>query len=468
MGIQGKLRDILRRDATCAPFFQAHRPTADERKGMPMADLSDALADRWRSMRLADRSRIMTMAQLCAVWISMFITQSIDEGFTLIVRMVDIGSLVTKQKAREQWKRKQEIDKGIERKVSGNSKGTGPLVLPYPPSSRFDPDTGELILPTGRTKQIDLDRFYISARSLRKEVWMFILKTLSVSRVRDKWPDGVVVLLDFVPGGPHVFTKGLPPFQMEALSHPFGEADMMVPFYLRWLRNSHHCVVRSIDSDVILILLNYIDMTCTSDDDKRLMVLLDRPGLKVEEGDAMIDIRGLHRAIGPRLFGVTAASIMSGTDFVMKSTLTPNIGADFLIEWALLGYCRYTSPVGWNMHGILRDNPDRWDGAFASPDLFPDEKSPHDTVPVETKLVGIIGEMKAAKLTMTSKWKKKTLSAKLATRINSKDEHLVVECIGLTDWVFNYHYWRPNWFYIQIDACIGPPEWRALFVPPLI
>jgi hypothetical protein len=442
--------------------------TADKR-----AVVIDVLAAGIRSLRCDSGTRLVSMPQLCQSWSDKFISGNVKKGYRCMALLVDIPSLVTKEKREEQYRRKYQQLRTLE---LAEEKGEGEkkdVAIPYEDGTCFT-DIGELLIGGVGTPVpfIDLDRLDVSPKSLRMQIWRFIVAWLGTSEASADWTPDTIVLLDCKEGGPFLFRKEYSTKVLPSLSHCFGEADVMVPFYLRLLRNRYHCVVSSVDSDVVIIVLNHIRMDSVREPDtKKLPIYMDRAGL-LSSGPGHMDMRAIEKWHGDRLFAVTAVALMTGTDFVDKSTLVDRIGDDFLFTWALGGHCVYKSPRGWDMREVLRIRDTQWGKGIASPYYFPSDASitsgdgdifdhwESAVDPVEIKLAAMIQEIRTAyKAHMAQRSIDRRVAQGLSPTAKSSKKKkkatapvmTTVHIDGLLKWFFNMQYWDPDMSVVGVD-----------------
>jgi len=258
-------------------------------------------------------------------------------------------------------------------------------------------------------KKVDRDRLCAS-RGVRKALCLWYLECLR-ERCHTLIPDGGRFVLDFDSEGPWVLTRTVCT-QIKYLRHPFGEADMMVPFWCRILRGMN-VYVKTIDSDIFLILLQYHRRTGGGEGRKIYYEWLRKKPLSrqpksLAEGEAKaksrpvkkqkitgedeedtrkgkkntvkdgvmyalaftagyIDIGEMDIAIGNRLWPCMLAFILCGTDFHHKQTLIQGIGNDFIIDWALQPSNTFCSSKTWDLSPIVEGLTNVWPWVFASP-----------------------------------------------------------------------------------------------------
>jgi hypothetical protein len=358
-------------------------------------------------------------------------------GVTIVISAWDDATRVPHQKGAEQKKR--------DAPTAGStteSKGR------YPEGTTMN-DLGLLLPGSEHHESIDLTRL-VSTRSMRPVYIGFMRDHLS-RNYAEIFPPGCAFVLDHFADGPILFTsKGF--MCLENLRHPFGEADMMSLFWCRVLRHMD-VYINTIDGDLCLLLLNYVDRHATPNKiyynwvktetrqskDKRAV----DGELKVK-CEGYVDIKDMHAAIGPRLFAFTLACVMCKTDYHEKSSLIKGIGSDTVLGWGLKPHPPLES-MGegaqhahkWDFTGLLKDVDNLWTYPLASPRVMPHYRAisaeTKGTHPTQEQLTGadstaVTRELERALLSIRAYAEKKKGGVEYTTR-------------GAKSLGFNLQYW---------------------------
>jgi hypothetical protein len=271
-------------------------------------------------------------------------------------------------------------------RVVAQKKAGGPP--PYPVGTYFTPG-GVVVRGSGGVPQlIELKRFAPS-RHMRRLLCDSIVEDFSRDYA-ERIPEGCTYILDYDAKGPWMFTRN-GARQMTEWAHPFGEADLMTVFWCRVMRGLQ-VYVKTVDSDIFIILLNYVNRhECVgvyydwfrNDTTKpRAPKVIEGkepkmpPAVPVEgksvRRQGFVDMKAMCAVLGDRVFALTLASILCGTDFYEKTGLFKNrgIGDESVLSWALESsvYCKNAATGGdWDCSKAMRTQPNIWAYPLASP-----------------------------------------------------------------------------------------------------
>lgn len=313
-------------------------------------------------------NKVMEVSQLRKVWLNILYQRFCQAGVTIQVLCRDVQSKVPIQKHREQKKRddrhspspppppssvvdeeegsggddesgdilevirKQEEKKAAKASSKNNNKSNGrPRAVPYLPTARMTEQgivEDPVNAPTVINPIVDLNRYYATPRGdIKNDMWVLLLKW---TKEFDRWPPQCKIIFDCEEECPLLISKGRT-YQLKGLAHPFGEADLMIPFYLRYFRDYPNIVVISADSDMIAIILSYLRQV--DGDHKYKSLVLRR---KLAKGIFDYNMLELYNRMGAeRVKRFLMLSILAGNDFIEKSKVTNGIGADWIFGYSL-------------------------------------------------------------------------------------------------------------------------------------
>lgn len=333
----------------------------------------------------------------------------------------------------------------------------GTMRTAYPPGTEVN-YLGVLLPGQSHALPMDMDRVCMS-RPLRKPLFDFLCAYLKSIEM----PPGVTVVLDYAKEGPWFMRRGQPVVQMTSLRHPWGEADLMIPFWCRYFRNTGDVLIDSIDSDVVLVMLNYL--ASVPPEDKRYRVLQqrgvdDKKKKAAGERDAKsgpIDLQMLLKGVGMgRLQAVTTMAILLGTDFHEKKSCIFRVGSKPLMQWALAQPPSKRPP--WEEHDLrplLAGIDSVWEAPFGLPALLP----PSGAAPPATSPLGAHAKLMLfvqSAVAGVSEGKRAAASAKSKTGKAGKAKpaasHFTLE--GARSWAWNLQYWLINWPAIRVEHAV--------------
>lgn len=348
MGLDGAMKEyILYVDGKTKLIWKPGRPS-----GAGGAFIKDELTAvrRWRG--LSSRKSNMTGREMFDVWIRPLL-DAFNGGYHTCVSCWDDPARVPTQKHDEQ---------------SGRDSRTKHIA--YSAGARIV-DGGVLLKGQTTPELVDRDRLACS-RDLRTAMCRYFVGVLKNYAL----PAGKRLIVDFEATGPWAFEAGRKWVQLTKMRHPFGEADLMVPFWCRVYRESN-IYVETIDSDVFMILLNYWDRhgsqhrrgdgarTNIAYDWDKSTDPLDKENTKVY---GYIDIAAMHTAMGDRLRVFLLACVLCGCDYLKKRDILHGVGSDRVFEWAMAHDNPFKETVRqWDFSGLLGSEPNEWKYPFISP-----------------------------------------------------------------------------------------------------
>lgn len=205
---------------------------------------------------------------------------------------------------------------------------------PYPHGSIIH-DGGITVPGCSKVDSLDVRRI-MRSRHLRKSVWSFFRDNLCSTRLgRGRLENGTKILLEYEKRGPYIYTTDLYKTLKldsdkpdESFAHDHGEADRSVFYWACTQMRRKHCVIRTIDSDVIPIAFLQINT--------RIRDAEDHGDILWQDKDQFVDLRLLRRAtlasLGLTDVGFAFWCCVCGTDFVKKEWLSYGIGTEALLE----------------------------------------------------------------------------------------------------------------------------------------
>ncbi|MBL4664425.1 MAG: hypothetical protein JKY23_00460 [Nitrospinaceae bacterium] len=217
-------------------------------------------------------------------------------------------------------------EKAVEQKNRDNNRD--PDVKPYPVDIEFS-DVGVCLPDSGTGVESEPTRMDIrcvmSNRVLRSALWRYVIDAWQDHKLAV--PHGCRLVFDHFEEGAYVFTDEGRTLLSTPDNH-FGEADLKIPYWVN--RVSHakeHIVVRSIDSDLMPILLHVYDC----------MPLQRRPKITLRYWQEWrCDIGTIHTHLtkkrGITIYEFMAMVVMCGTDYVVKKEILHGFGCDKLFE----------------------------------------------------------------------------------------------------------------------------------------
>lgn len=205
---------------------------------------------------------------------------------------------------------------------------------PYPHGSMIQ-DEGIAVPGAQNVERLDLRRI-MRSRHLRKSVWSYFRDNLCSTWIgRGRLANGTRVLFEYEKEGPYIYTADLyKTLQLEAsepekaFAHDHGEADRSVFYWVCTQFRRKHCVIRTIDTDVIPIAFLQIPT--------RLRDAEDHGDILWQDRDQFVDLRLLRRSTLASLALTDVAfafwCCVCGTDFVKKEWLSFGIGTEALLD----------------------------------------------------------------------------------------------------------------------------------------
>lgn len=447
MGLKAQLFEFMAAMSIYAKAFSADKTLRESKS--PIAVIDDSVGGAIMTLHSKAGSRIMTGEEWFDSFYGKHYKNMVKYKAQHYVIAIDDGSRTPIQKTPEHEKR----DKGAAAKWSAYPEGC--IVT----------SAGIQHKETLKVEPMDMDRVVVDRR-IRRSLFQFFLARLALSRP----PPGVRLYVDHEASGPTMFELGKEPVKLTKLRHMFGEADMMIPVWCRFFRSTCDVIIRSIDGDLGIIMLNYIDIVPRAD--RRFNLLWKR-----KPDEPLIDLKLLRQMLGERLMMITAMSILLGTDYHIKKGCIWRVGDEPLLKWVLNPEKQpiFTTWRGWDLTQLLKHQPSLWAPA--------DKRGPWERTYIDTLLLpetedkkeetkkpvlfqeeddmwaslGLVGKSKAPKKIDGKETDDDAVVmlyqiVSTAIREVSKPtatikDHFKME--GARTWAFAVHYWRFNWKVIQ-------------------
>lgn len=329
---------------------KAFLPKTYDFRGRPLVIVEDAIGRLKFRVPGPNPSHIrdMTCEHLFASFMARVRNDLIRTSTEVYVILLDDRTRVTCMKKAERDRRIAASEAAMERKH-------GKKLMPYKPDSLLT--DGGIDEKRGHgVKPLNMDRVVASPGLWDKLMELFASWLARKSTDPNFIPRGKKVILDYFSTGPREYPSAPETATLGYLAHPFGEADLMCAVWCHFYRKSNYSVlVMSEDSDVMLILLNYMH-NATGGAAFVSAALPVAPGSIAREAaaardipdgiarggiylkrnlESLMDFVALARGIGDRLIALNAASIATGSDLHQKKTLINRIGNKEMIEWAM-------------------------------------------------------------------------------------------------------------------------------------
>jgi hypothetical protein len=396
MGLKAKLLEFLR---TVVPDAFGAEPTPEERENLCYVD--DAIGYVVRTIRNHNNSRVLTGDEFGLLVMTRITERFKHVGCKHYVMLLDDHPRVPSQKHDEQadrdkqkkprappkTKAKPKLNKNVPRAPSDDDdekyevevkKPYKPAVLPYEVGSTIH--AGGIAQPkydNGMPQPIDMDRMAVT-RHMRRMLFGYLFLYLKTNmHSQYSVPPGATFYLDYDPAGPWRFRAGEAPVQMTWLKHPLGEADLMIMLWVKYFRYTGAVLVYSIDSDIPLLLMNYLDNHRSQPGVTQHGLYVTR-GKQSKEAERKLDIKKLFAGIGDRWVMLMIVTVMLGTDFHHKGKMLHRVGDQDMFTWVWATEPLYTSWHGWNLNDLLRGVPNVWERPFANVHLLPEEADKHN------------------------------------------------------------------------------------------
>lgn len=301
MGIDPKVRTMMKGSDWC-PEAWSDEPIY-QRGGVLIFDL---LTDMYRA--LGPKFDYTFTGKEACDYVYAMAKQPMEAGAARIaVFCCDLPELVPKRKGVEQKRRDRKRD-----------------TEPYPDGCVFSPEGLTGHIPGNAIGRFDIRRV-MANRRLRCDLWTFIISQWSHRGILP--PQGCTVVFDHHKFVHHVFDhKGS--YHVAAMDNTFGEADLKVAYWTaRLAKKGVHFLIRSIDSDLLPILLHTLD---TLPDDRRPRITLK---YWKENWCSINKIHAHLRSRGLPVLDFITFCVLCGTDYVDKSRIFHMIGCKPLFKY---------------------------------------------------------------------------------------------------------------------------------------
>lgn len=339
MGLKVKMSDVLQADESCASAFNV--PLIALRSTVSIVDdVGWAL----RVIKKRDGSRVMTGDEYMSVWWASHLRQITALQARVHIITVDDATRVPAQKMAE-----------LEKRSTGEDKKGA---KPYPLNAVVV--AGGVLQPDkGTVRPMDMDRI-CACRHMRKSLFDFVCTSLRSVEI----PAGVAVILDYDASGPHLYQEPSKGYRhLTHVRHLWGEADLMIPFWCRVFRDFGDIVVNSMDSDLFVVMLNYLESVRGEE---------SKYGLSWQRHTGgPIDMRRLATSVGNRVYPLTVMAILLGSDFHAKGSCIGRSNSENLLKWALSSGCTMESYEGWDLTELIRGAKNTLRKPLAHPHLLP-------------------------------------------------------------------------------------------------
>lgn len=311
-------------------------------------------------------SRVMTGMQYGYGILTHIVKQLENSHATNMVIMIDDMERTSKRK----------LETHEERDAAAANVDTHTAIMPYKiPTVVMDDGVSEC---SGGAIPMNMDRVVIS-RHMRRSLFDYLLLYLSLT-LPTKMQENQQLLLDYCDGGPWWFKRGRRPVQMTHMRHMFGEPDMCAGLYTRYFNDHSSIYISTLDSDVIAIMLNYINVIGVQNCKHPIYI-------QRGHGEPLIDMRVLYKCMGTRIIAFLVMAVATGTDYHHKNTLWLGQTTKQLITWLFDRQNTYiinkffSTWKGWNLLPLIKDIPGIYQPVFARPEFITSGESKQPIVP---------------------------------------------------------------------------------------
>lgn len=298
MGLDTAIRNDVLKSACPDAFHEQGSPMARENG----VEVMDIMTDIHAAYNPARSSRSFTGIELYQ-WLKRILTTAVRHGSRTLIVCIDDANRVPSEKVREQSRR------DTERREE-----------PLPDGTVFG-DHGCQLTPGAPPVPFDIGQA-LGNRGLRPALFKYLIDAIQ----RFWMDDSVSVVIDHYESGAVVYQNGKWGSDYTA-RHPWGEADMMVAYWVNrlWRGEPRNFYVRSTDSDMIAILLGVLAHADPKDKQRQLWVRYWRDNRK--QKTRWVNMRRIHKYVTRELGWSTYAFVvyccLCGTDFTDPKRLDP-------------------------------------------------------------------------------------------------------------------------------------------------